>query len=60
MLLNNDKLNSNTYMNVKFTIRICISQAEKSVIDGVPSTLKATVIINEVCLIKCAACSLCG
>lgn len=47
-------------MNVNFTISIFVGQPKKSVIDGVPCTLKATVIMNEVSLIKCAACSLCG
>lgn len=42
-------------MNVKFTISICIGQAEKTVIDGFPCTLKAIVIMNKVSLIKCAA-----
>lgn len=47
-------------MYVKATICICIGQAKKSVIEGFPSTLKPTVIMNKVSLIKCAACSLCG
>ena len=49
---------SYNYIKIKFAIPTCHSQIEKPVADGSPSTLKATVIMNRVFLIKSAACCL--
>ena len=51
---------SSSYIEIKFAIPTCHSQIEKPVADGFPPTLKATVIMNRVCLIKSAACCLCS
>ena len=49
---------NSSYIKIKFAIPTCHSQIEKPVADGSPSTLKATVIMNRVFLIKSAACCL--
>ena len=51
---------SSSYVKIKFAIRTCHNQIEKPIADGCPSTLKATVIMNKVFLIKSAACCLCS
>ena len=51
---------SSSYVEIKFAIPTCHSQIEKPVADGSPPTLKATVVMNKVFLIKSAACCLCS
>ena len=51
---------SSSYIKIKFAIPTCHSQIEKPVADGSPPTLKATIIMNGVFLIKSAACCLCS
>ena len=51
---------SSSYIKIKSAIPTCHSQIEKPVADGSPPTLKATVIMNKVFLIKSAARCLCS
>ena len=51
---------SNAYIKIEFAIPTCHTQIEKPVSNGSPPTLKATIIMNRVFLIKSAACCLCS
>ena len=55
--------NSNSYLKFEAatpSLHWHLSQTEKLIADGSPPTLKATIIINRVCLIKSAASCLCS